>query len=242
MLKVSLAAETISSDNVHVLHDKGTALVNLNQLSEALEVFESIVKVAPDDLVAWLSINTTAAELSRFPEALAANDRALEIAPGKAIVWANRAALLGGGFGRYEDALHAAEIALGLEPGFLPALSAKGSSLHDLRRYREAVAVFEEVAEILDDIPDDSREYHNLREMQAGSWFNLGQSLVCDGRLTDALAAYERALSIQTYHKPSAFGKLMVLMQLGRANDAREFARQVSARFEAMPNSEKAAG
>jgi len=97
---------------------------------------------------AWDSKGLALEALGRPEEALACFDRALALDPRYALAWNNKGAVLEV-LGRPEEALICFDCALALNPRHTLAWSNKGVVLFNkFRRYREALACFEEAEKL----------------------------------------------------------------------------------------------
>ena len=91
--------------------------------------------------------------------------------------------------GRYQEALHAYDEALIIDPDYVPATLNKGSALHKLGRYREAVNAYDEVL---------SRDPNRVT-----AWYNKGLALGELGRISQAIDACNEVLFIYSLAQES---------------------------------------
>ncbi len=76
------------------LSNKGTALLSLHRYNEALELFDIVLKVFPDETAIWCNRGTALSLSGKFDEALSSYNKALEGDPKNGDVYANKATLL----------------------------------------------------------------------------------------------------------------------------------------------------
>jgi tetratricopeptide (TPR) repeat protein len=108
-----------------------------------------------------------------------------------AFVWDQRAQALGG-LGQYDEALAAANRAVGLDPTFAPAWSNRAVILWHLEDYETALASTERAIAL-----DDTYQQ---------AWFNQGRILSSLEQYREALVAYDRASQIATPTPPPTSG------------------------------------
>jgi tetratricopeptide (TPR) repeat protein len=170
-----------------------------DQKQSALQAFERVLALNPDDANAWANKGTALLELGHFEEALAAYERALSIDP------TNRGALKGKAralidVGRTEEAVVFFERLRAIIPDDAQLLTAIGSTMAELGRTGEAIEVLEQALA--------------LEPESFAGWYNMGTIFVDLGRYPEALEAYERALRLDARDLATWFNKGTVLLQL----------------------------
>ncbi len=108
--------------------------------------------------------------------------------------------------GRYQEAVDAHDLALGLQPGLRSALNNRGAALRKLGRDAEALASFDLALQLESDDPGILR--------------NRASTLRALYRLEEALAGYEAVLSLRADDVPALIARGMVLLELQRPADA----------------------
>jgi predicted O-linked N-acetylglucosamine transferase (SPINDLY family) len=108
--------------------------------------------------------------------------------------------------GRYQEAVDAYELALGLQPGLRAALNNRGAALRKLGRDAEALASFELAL--------------RLQGNEPGILLNRAATLRALNRLDDALAAYEAVLDLRPDDAQALAARGMILLELQRPVDA----------------------
>ena len=107
---------------------------------------------------------------------------------------------------RYEAALAAYQLALGMQPGLRAALNNRGAALRKLGRDDEALASFERGLE--------------LHGAEPGLMLNRAAALRALARLDEALDAYQALLALWPDEARALIGSGQVLLQLNRPADA----------------------
>lgn len=108
--------------------------------------------------------------------------------------------------GRRDEALILLDRALDIRPRDVHALNAKGALLGGMRRYGEAIDVFEKAA----------LERPDSAELQ----YNVAFALQCQRRFTDAIARYDRAVGIQPAYPEALTNRALCFAAVGRHDEA----------------------
>ena len=204
------------------LHNYGTVLAKLGRFEEAIDTYNSAIKIAPNYAPIHNDRGNALFFRKRYEEALAAYDKALSLKPNLADAWLGR----GNAFynlKRYEEALAAYDKALSLKPDLAGAWLGRGNVFYDLKRYEEALAAYDKALSLKPDL--------------AGAWLGRGNVFYDLKRYEEALAAYDKALPL----KPDLAGAW-----LGRGNvfyDLKRYVEALAAYDKAlalMPDLEKA--
>jgi len=141
---VSHAIE-LDPQNVHALHVRAFINMQVDHDNDAVADFDAILAADPDDddaifMRGWAKMNVGKPE-----DALLDNDKCIELDPYEGKHHLQRAVLLGA-LGRYEESVAAADKAMQLRyDGNRSPLNQKGWALLSLRRYEEALSVFQKV-------------------------------------------------------------------------------------------------
>ncbi len=160
----------------------GNALLGLGRPEEALNCYNQVLAVRPDDPSALNARGNAWADLKRYPEAFADYDRALTLDPGHLDALLNRSVALQG-LNRLDEALEGFDQVLRVDPGDADALYQKAGTLEAMGRLDEALVVCDSA---LRHRPGHA-ESHNTR----------GNILFIMGRIEEALEGYDRALAIK---------------------------------------------
>jgi tetratricopeptide (TPR) repeat protein len=114
---------------------------------DALELLDQVVKKKPDDPWAWANRGTVLLNLKRPEDAAISYRRALQFQPNSPhlMTCMSTAAYK---WGRLLDSVDWADKALGVDPGFAPAMAQKAQALKGLKRDAEAAALFKKAFQI----------------------------------------------------------------------------------------------
>jgi Flp pilus assembly protein TadD len=175
----------------------------------ALRAFEEVVKDEPMNPRAWSHLGMSLAHLGRGPEAEAALARALSIVPANGEAWFHLG-VARGLRGEWGEASSAFRRAVAYLPEDLVAWHRLGVALAECGEEDAASAAFERALVLSRETgiatmesgalsrPDthlaEGPEPEGRRE--ARSWIDLAMSLLSLGEEEEAIAAYERALSL----------------------------------------------
>jgi tetratricopeptide (TPR) repeat protein len=172
---------------------------------EALELFERLVAVRPDDPQAHLNYANVLRLLGRYDEALGSYEHALRLKPDYVDAHRNLG-IVQQDLGRLEEALRSHERALQLKPNYTEAHISRGTVLQQLRHFEQALQSYRAA---LQQKPDDAFVH-----------INVGSALEDLGRLEEALQSYERALQLKPDLVEAHVNRGSALQQLGRPEEA----------------------
>jgi tetratricopeptide (TPR) repeat protein len=177
----------------------------------AAAAFQEVVRAAPDDAAAWSFYGMTLAHLGRGAEAEGALSRAVALAPKNGEAWFH----LGVARGlrdEWSEAASAYRRAVALVPNDLVAWHRLGVALAESGDEPGATAAFERALVLSRELPtaeeghlpvsghrlDDHTAEPGDREggREAKSWLDLALSLLSLGDQEEAVAAYERAYTL----------------------------------------------
>lgn len=193
-------------------YSKALALLNLkNQIGseknfeKALEAFDAVLEVNPQDSVAWQYRGNILRYLDRPKEALQAFERALIFDPENVPARYFKGLTLG-----YlklpEQALEAFESVIERDKKHAGALYYSGIALNQLSRNEEALDAFTRAAEF------------NPGNLMA--WYHRGAALSVLGKNEDALEAYGKTLMLEPSHAGAWGGEAKAYLALGRRKEA----------------------
>jgi tetratricopeptide (TPR) repeat protein len=204
--------------NVVALHNRGEMLLASGKASEAVPVFESVLKIVPEMADSENALSRAMLQLQRFDEAAAAARRALQLRPGFAQAHNNLALALmaKGDYAGGVDQLRAATEA---QPDFCDAWNNLGVALFNSGKFEEAIEAYQRALAI----------YHGY----ASCHFNYGLVLLRLDRTADAAQQFGEAVN----HNPSLMIALLYLAETrGRLGDLAGAERELLAGTRAEPN------
>lgn len=195
----------MDSYDYYSLKNKGISFVNRGLYKEAIEWFDQVLKIKPDDCNSLRYKGISLVWLERYKEAIECYDKALKIKSddydslrnkGIALFWLER----------YEEAIKCYDRALKIKQDDYDSLREKGISLFRLERYNEAIECYDRALKFK---PDD---YDSLREK--------GVSLLWLKQYKEAVECYDRALKFKPDDYNSLRHKGVALGFLGMYKEA----------------------
>jgi len=196
---------------MHPRFDLGIHRFMSRQYEEAAGAFRDVLKADPEDAAAWSFYGMALAHLGRGADAEAALSRAVALAPQNGEAWFHL------GVARslreeWPEAASAYRRAVALAPEDVVAWHRLGVALAESGDETSASVAFERALVLSREVPtgaaerppprphrlDDHTEETGEREgaREAKSWLNLALSLLSLGDQEEAVAAYERAYTL----------------------------------------------
>ena len=174
-------AIAINSDMPEAHYNRGTALLELDQIVEAEECFAAAVALKPGYAAAWFNRAMALRDLKQYEQALASFDAAIALRPDHVEAHYLRGTVLEE-LKRFEPALASYDQAIALQPDNADAWSNRGICLHYLNRPAEALASY------------DQAVAHGPGAVH--SWANRGNALLALARFDEALASYDKSIEL----------------------------------------------
>ncbi len=153
-----------------------------NRIPHAEALLRSHLQRHPTDVAALRMLAEVAARLRRYPDAERVLETCLALAPSFDAARHNYATVLNRQ-GKAAAALPQVEQLLGKEPANPSYRNLKAAILANLGDYAGSAAIY---AQVLREYPQQSKV-----------WMSYGHALKTSGRITDAIGAYRRAISIE---------------------------------------------
>ncbi|KAB8334245.1 tetratricopeptide repeat protein [Scytonema tolypothrichoides VB-61278] len=230
---------------LYYLH-QGNHFLDLRQPEKALDEFQNIITIQPNDAKAWKGRGDALLNLGRLPGALGSYNKALQIEPDNLKALNNKGKVLSK-LGKYQEALEAHEKVLKQNNSDVDAWSGKGIAYLSLGQNKEATEAFEKVKQIRPDIPYTWQEIgfttENLQGPKAArpyfeealgafqaylkqnpqnpiAWTDRGYILQKLNRFPEALDSYQKALEIDKNFYEALIGKGNMLNITGKREEA----------------------
>jgi protein O-GlcNAc transferase len=184
---------------------RAVALHQQGRLEEAETLYQSILKLAPNQFDALHFLGLIEHQRKHLEAAAELIGRALKVNPKFAGAHSNLGLVLRD-LKRPKEALASYDRALALEPGHVEALNNRGTALSDLKRYDEAVASYDRALKLKPDSPSVLN--------------NRGIALRDLKRPEEALASYDRALAIMPGYAEALNNRGNALLDLKRTKEA----------------------
>ncbi len=193
-------------------YSKALALLTLKNhigseknFEKALEAFDSLLEINPQDTVAWQYRGNILRYMDRPEEALEAFERSLAYDPDNVSARYFKGITLGY-LNMPEQALEAFGGVLERDAGHEGALYYSGLALKQLGKYTEAASAFSEALKINSENP--------------GAWYYMGVSLYILGKSEEALEALEKTLAFEPSHAGAWEYKAKAYLSLDRRREA----------------------
>jgi protein O-GlcNAc transferase len=184
----------------------GALLRQQGRLDEAIAAHRHAIALRPDYAVAHLQLGNVLKRQGKLGEAAAAYRHALALKPDLAEACNNLGVVLQSQ-GKFVEALDAYERAIKLRPGDLEAAYNRAVALQQQGSRDQAEAAYRDI----------------LRQgPNRFVYVNLGALLQEQGRLDEALAAFDAALALDPAYTEAHFNRGVVLAQQGRPEQAVE--------------------
>jgi tetratricopeptide (TPR) repeat protein len=226
----TLRTRAIVAEGAEEALARGHTLRTQGRAEEALVAYDHALEVNPTLALAWHGKGNVLLQIERYEDAAAAFDEALQLDPELAPAWHGQGLALA----QLEDpreARAAQERAVALDPSFAPAWSALGAALTKLGKHEDALAAYERSLELDPRQPQTWRRKGDALQQVArtagpahGGRFReprgRTEHTIPARTFDDALAAYDRALTLAPQYLRAWNNKIHLLDELGRPADA----------------------
>jgi tetratricopeptide (TPR) repeat protein len=186
-------------------NNKGSSLDHLSRREEAIECYDTALRLDPTLVAAWLNKGITLYAAGRASNALACYEKGLALDAKSERLWSQKGVVLKS-LGDAEKAIDCYERAISLNPRYPNAWVNKGVALKALGKPAEALACYQFALRL------------NPKDVHA--WTNKGNALFSLKRYAEALAAYDGALSLDSSLSLAWLNKGISLSALARFEEA----------------------
>jgi tetratricopeptide (TPR) repeat protein len=204
-LELVARALAADPDNADVRAQRGTTLLALGRLDEAIEGFREAIRLRPESVAYRNDLGVVLARRGRREEAAGSYREAIQLQPDFPDAHNN----LGNTLrldGRLDEAVAAYREAIRLRPGYAEAYNNLGVALRGLGKTAEAVAAFHEAL--------------GLRFAYPEAHHNLGLALASQGRHDAAVGCFQQAIRLRPSDAESYFHLGNGLLALNRHDEA----------------------
>ncbi len=191
--------ETIAATDPAALFELGNSLLEQGRIEAAIEAFRRCLAAAPDHAGTHYNLGNCLVRAGRPVEAIEAYLASVRKMPEFGPGYVNLADTLRR-LGLLDQARWAAETGLALLPETAGAATCLASVLHDLAHYEPAAELYRQAL---------------AREPSTGAFTSLGNTLRAMGRLEEALAAHESAVSAAPGDAEARFNRALTLLAAG---------------------------
>jgi len=136
-----------TSIEINELSSIGMSLLEQGKFNDALEYFDRILAIDPNDAITLGNKGAALTQLDSHEEAIALYNKALEIEPANITILNNMAASLFE-LGRLDETLQILDMILETEPDNVNVIILKGTILSELKKYGEAFSSYKKALEI----------------------------------------------------------------------------------------------
>ncbi|HZY70181.1 MAG TPA: tetratricopeptide repeat protein [Thermoplasmata archaeon] len=208
--------------------DIGVHYLLKGEYEHALRMFQEVTREEPHNARAWAFLGTAHAHLGQAPEAEAALSKAVGLGPQNSEAWFHLG-VARSLRGEWADAATAYRHAVALDPADLVAWHRLGVALAESGEESQATAAFERALVLSRETgdrqleepvprnaPDDHLAEAGEREggREAESWLDLALQLLSLGDEEEAMAAYDRAYTLDPKRaQGSLFRPMLQLVQ-----------------------------
>ncbi|OCR01911.1 hypothetical protein BCD67_05355 [Oscillatoriales cyanobacterium USR001] len=202
-------------------HNLGEALAKLGKLEDAIAAFRRAIELKPDFSWSYHHLGDALAQQEQWEESATAFGKAIELNPehfGTYVGLGNSLAKLG----QLDDAIAAYRRAIELEPEADWIQYRLGEVLQQRTQLdlAEKIASYRQMIELN---PDNVEAHHNLLQLQPDNWerwLQLGNILVKQGKLEDAIAVYRRVIEHNPDNPMAYYSLGECLAKLGQLEEA----------------------
>lgn len=223
-----------------ILFNLGNCLRDLGESERALECFQSVTELEPENSDAWINQGVVLDNLGQAEEAIACYDTAIRLAPDDFDAWANRGNSLRA-LREYSEAMECYDKALELNPHSRAALVGRGICIAELGDPDQGLRLLDqcnveppfpplliERANILTQLKRYEEAIEDIdRAVRLGANFpeafnNRGECMVRLGNYPEAVESFEKALAKNARFVPALYGKARALCLCEQMDAARE--------------------
>ena len=230
-----------TSNNAVAHNGLGDAYFRSGQMDEAIEQYQSALKVRPQYVLAIYNLGDVLLRLGRVDEAIEQYQKALALQPNYAEACNNLGNALAQK-GRMDEAIVQFKRALEIRPAYAEGYSNLGNALVQEGRVDEAIACYQKALKIkpgpaqvyinlgsallqkerMDEAMEQFQQAINLQPDSAQAHFNLSQIFLLKGQGNEAMTHLQEALKIRPDYAKAHDSLGVALMQKGQVDEALE--------------------
>ena len=240
---IQKAEETVrnSAPNVMLFNLIGAAHSGLKNLDQAIDNFNKVLELNPQDGMAYFNIGTIFLEKRNFEAAIENYQNCLSINPSHAEAFDNMGSALKAQ-GNFTTAIEQFTQAINLKPNFAQAHYNLGIALHETGDPQAAIKSHRKACQIrpnyfkaylgmgnamkdkgeLDTAIDSYKQAINIKPDYADAYYNMGNALKDKGELNTAIDSYKQAIKIKPDYADAYYNMGNVLEDKGELEQALE--------------------
>jgi tetratricopeptide (TPR) repeat protein len=197
----------LNSNDSWAYHHMGEALAKLGRWDEAITAYRHAIKLKPDFSWSYHHLGDALAEQQQWEESATAFRKAIELNPKHFGTYVGLGKSLEK-LGQLDEAIATYRRAIELNPDGDVIHYALANTLQQRTQsdLAEAIASYRKIRELN---PDNVEADHNLLQFQPENWevwLQLGNTLVQQGKLEEAIAAYRRAIEDNPHNQSAYYG------------------------------------
>lgn len=179
----------------------------------AICLVDEALELKSDYVEAWMFKGLIYGKLGKLTEALKCYDKAIELNPNYVEAWLVKGAQYGA-LNNHAEAISCYDEVLKQKPDSTEASIYKGYTLERLEKLDEAIQCYEKLVQ--------------LNPSEVKGWYALAVVYGNKGDYQEALRHFERTLEIKGDYDKAIAGKSLMLIKLGRKDEANQFIQHIS--------------
>ena len=204
-------AAQIAPNSAEAQYNLGYALSRVAQYERAATVYRRALAINPKDGRSWTNLGFALVQLGKTGPAMDALKSAVTYAPQEGATWATLGTMQLAS-GDRKGAVSSLENARKLDPKNKEVLLSLGRAYDATGRYTDAVTAYGAAADIAEATPDARKD--------ATPRYNQGVALAQAGKLTDALAAYDKAIALDPRYYDAVVNSGFILFRQKKTDEA----------------------
>src|SRR5215470_6476265 len=193
------------------LNQQGLGLASAGHINEAVELFKTAIKTAPDFAVPYNNLGASYNALGRYDEAIVLFKRAIQLDDKYPEAYYN----LGDSFlrlGQYPNAVKAYEQSLHLKPDFSEAQNSLGVAYNNWGKRNEAIAAYNNLGTVLTEVERYEeaiacfRQAVELKPKWSLPQYNLGVLFLRENNRVGALNQYRTLATMSSSYAEKLYG------------------------------------
>lgn len=193
------------------MNEKGLALGEQGKYDEAIQIYDEIIKIDPDNLRGWLNKGSLLEDQGKYNESLVCINEGIRLAPKDPLIayaWQQKTRFLGN-HGNYTEAIEAYNESIRLNPDFIGRQDST-IRLQTMVKWSESDGPLSSYIDATSENPDSF-----------DNWLDAGYALCFHLKFEDAIKCFDEAIRIDPGSLDAWYSKGIALDQIGHKNAAR---------------------
>ena len=188
-------------------------MLKVGKHESATQLIDEALSLKSDYVEAWLFKGLIFGKIGKYSEAQKCYDKAIELNPSYIEAWLVKGALYCT-LNNHTEAIRCYDTVLEQKPDSTEAAIYKGYSLERLEKLDEAIQCYQKLMQ--------------QKPGEAKGWYALAVVYGNKGDYQEALKYFERALEAKEDYDKAIAGKSLMLIKLGRKDEANQFIQFIS--------------